>query len=60
VRKAVRDHAARNEVHLIVTRAGIRQRIAGVLSGSNSMLDLFNPPSPVLLIHPGITANPAN
>ena len=58
MRRAVRDYAAKGNVHLIVTRAGIGQRIAGFLNGSNSLLDLFKRPalSPVLLIHPGMAA----
>jgi nucleotide-binding universal stress UspA family protein len=58
VRSAVRDYAAKGDVHLIVTRAGIGQRIAGFLSGSTSLFDLFkrSAVSPVLLIHPGVAA----
>jgi hypothetical protein len=54
MRSAVRNYAAKGDVHLIVTRAGIGQRIAGVFNGSNSLFDLFKRPvlSPVLLIHP--------
>jgi hypothetical protein len=54
MRSAVRNYAAKGDVHLIVTRAGIGQRIAGFLNGSNSLFDLFKRPvlSPVLLIHP--------
>jgi len=58
MRSAVRDYAAKGDVHLIVTRAGIGQRIVGFLNGSNSLFDLFKRPalSPVLLIHPGMAA----
>jgi hypothetical protein len=54
MRSAVRNYAAKGDVHLIVTRAGIGQRIDGFLNGSNSLFDLFKRPvlSPVLLIHP--------
>jgi hypothetical protein len=54
--RAVRSHALNGDVHLIMTRAGIGQRIAGFLNGSSSLFDLFKPPAepPVLLIHPGI------
>jgi hypothetical protein len=58
MRRAVRNYAAKGDVHLIVTRTGIGQRIAGFLNGSNSLLDLFKRPalSPVLLIHPRMAA----
>jgi len=58
MRSAVQGYAAKGDVHLIVTRAGIGQRIAGFLNGSNSLFDLFKRPalSPVLLIHPGMAA----
>jgi hypothetical protein len=58
MRSAVRDYTAKGDIHLIVTRAGIGQRIAGFLNGSNSLFDLFRRPavSPVLLIHPGVAA----
>jgi hypothetical protein len=58
MRGAVKGHATKGDVHLIVTSASIGQRIAGVLSGSNSLLDLFKRPvlSPVLLIHPASAA----
>lgn len=56
MRNAVKEYAAKGDVHLIVTSASIGQRIAGVLNGSNSLLDLFKRPalSPVLLVHPGM------
>ena len=56
--RAVRSHALNGDVHLIMTRAGIGQRIAGFLNGSRSLFDLFKgtAKSPVLLIHPGIVA----
>jgi hypothetical protein len=54
MRNAVQVYAAKGNVHLIVTRASTIERIAGILSGSNSLLDLFKRSvlSPVLLIHP--------
>jgi hypothetical protein len=54
IRNAVQVYAAKGDVHLIVTRASTIERIAGILSGSNSLLDLFKRSvlSPVLLIHP--------
>ena len=54
MRNAVQVYAAKGDVHLIVTRASTIERIAGILSGSNSLLDLFKRSvlSPVLLIHP--------
>lgn len=56
MRNAVKEYATKGDVHLIVTSASIGQRIAGVLNGSNSLLDLFKRPalSPVLLVHPGM------
>lgn len=58
LRKAVQNYTATGAVHLIVTRGGIVQRIAGFLNGSNSLFDLFKRPalSPVLLIQPGMAA----
>jgi hypothetical protein len=57
LRKAARAHAINGDVHLIMTRAGICQRIASFLSGSDSLLDLLAPSkSPVLLTHPGTAA----
>jgi hypothetical protein len=51
---AIKDYTARGDVHLIVTAAGIGQRIAGLFDGSNSLFELFKRPSflPVVLIHP--------
>jgi hypothetical protein len=58
LKKAVRSHTLNGDVHLIMTRAGIGQRIAGFLNGSSSLFDLFKRPtvSTVLLIHPGMAA----
>lgn len=55
LKKAVKIHTANGDVHLIMTRAGIGQWIAGFLNGSSSLFDLFKRPvkEPVLLIHPG-------
>jgi hypothetical protein len=52
--RAIREYAAKGDVHLIVSRAGIGQKIAGLLSGNSSLFDLFKRASfePVLLIHP--------
>jgi hypothetical protein len=54
LRAAIKSYTANGDVHLIVTGAGIGQRIAGFLNGSNSLFELFKRPSlfPVLLIHP--------
>jgi len=51
---AIKDYTARGDVYLIVTAAGIGQRIAGLFNGSNSLFELFKRPSflPVVLIHP--------
>ena len=58
LKKAVRSHTVNGDVHLIMTRAGIAQRIAGFLNGSSSLVDLFKRPArtPVLLIHLGMAA----
>ena len=58
MRRAVQDYAAKGHVHLIVTRAGIGQRIAGLLDGSSSLFELLKRPnvSTVLLTHPGLAA----
>lgn len=58
LKKAVRSHTASGDVHLIMKRAGIGQRIAGFLDGSSSLFELFKRPtvSTVLLIHPGMAA----
>ena len=57
-RRLVRDCVAQDDVHLIVTRVGMAQRIADLLNGSHSLLGVFKRPplSPVLLIHPAMTA----
>jgi hypothetical protein len=54
MRSAVEEYATKGDIHLIVTRASTIERIAGILSGSNSLLDLFKRSvlSPVLVIHP--------
>jgi hypothetical protein len=54
MRSAVEEYATKGDIHLIVTRASTIEWIAGVFSGSNSLLDLFKRSvlSPVLLIHP--------
>jgi hypothetical protein len=58
LKKAVRTHTINGDVHVILTRANIFQRIASIVDGSNSLFDLFKRPalSPVLLIHPGVAA----
>ena len=58
LKKAVRSHTASGDVHLIMQRAGIGQRIAGFLDGSSSLFELFKQPtvSTVLLTHPGMAA----
>ena len=58
LKKRIRSHALTGDVHLIMTRAGIGQLIAGLLNGTNSLFDLFKRTtvSPVLLIHPGMAA----
>lgn len=58
LKKAVRTHTLNGDVHLIMTRAGVGQKIAGLLTGSNSLFDLFKRPSfsPVFLIHPSTVA----
>jgi len=58
LKKTLRNYTANGDVYLIMTRAGIGQRIAEFLNGSNSIVDLFKRPSasPVLLVHPGMTA----
>ncbi len=55
---AVRHYAAEGDVHLIVTRASVAQRFAGLFGGGNSLFGLFKRPSfsPVLLIHPRTVA----
>jgi hypothetical protein len=58
MRSALQDYVAKGDVHLIVSRAGIGRKIAGLLTGNNSFWDLFKRPSfsPVLLIHPSTVA----
>jgi hypothetical protein len=57
LKHAVRSYTAKGDVHLILTRASVWQRIASFLSGSDSLFDLFAPSkSPVLLTHPGTAA----
>jgi hypothetical protein len=58
LKKAVRSHTGSGDVHLILQRAGIGQRIAGLLDGSSSLFELFKRPtvSTVLLTHPGMAA----
>jgi hypothetical protein len=58
LKKAVRSHTINGDVHLIMTRAGIMERIAGLLNGSSSLFELFKRPtvSTVLLTHPGVAA----
>lgn len=53
-RSVVRDHAAKGDVHLIVTRAGIGDWIARLFDGTSSIFKWFKRPSlsPVLLINP--------
>ena len=54
MRRAVREYAAKSETHLIMSRAGIGQKIAALLNGRSSLFGLFKRPSfsPVLLINP--------
>jgi hypothetical protein len=54
MRSVLRSYAAKGDVYLIVTRASIWQKIAGLLTGDNSLWGLFKRPtfSPVLLMHP--------
>lgn len=56
--RAIREYAAKGDVHLILSRAGIGRKIAGLITGNNSLWDLFKRPSfdPVLLIHPTTVA----
>ena len=55
LKKAVRSHTASGDVHLVMTRASMGQRIAGFLNGSSSLFESFKRPT-VLLIHPGMAA----
>jgi hypothetical protein len=54
MRSAVHDYAAKGDVHLIVTRAGIGDWIARLFDGTNSVFKWFKRPSfsPVMLINP--------
>ena len=58
IRSAVHERMTKGGVHLIVTRAGILEKIARLFNGTNSLLDLFKQPveSAVLMIHPGVGA----
>jgi hypothetical protein len=51
LKKAVRSHTTNGDVHLIMTRAGIGDRIAALVDGITSVSNLFKRPkfSPVLL-----------
>ena len=54
LKKAVRSHTLNGDVHLIMTRAGIRDWIARLFDGTNSIFKCFKGPSfsPVILINP--------
>ena len=54
LRAAIKSYTDKGDVHLIVTGAGIGQRIGGFFNGSHSLFELFKRPSfmPVVLIHP--------
>ena len=54
LRKAIKNHAPKVGVSLVMTHAGIGQWIAGFFNGMNPVLGLFKRPafSPVLLIQP--------
>jgi len=54
MRSVVRDQAAKGDVHLIVTRAGIGDWIARLSDGALSVFKWFRRPSfsPVMLINP--------
>jgi len=58
MRRAIREYAAKSETHLIMSRAGIGQKIAALLTGRSSLFGLFKRPSfsPVLLINPATVA----
>ena len=58
MRRALREYAAKSETHLIVSGAGIGQKIAARLNGRSSLFGLFKRPSfsSVLLIQPGAFA----
>jgi hypothetical protein len=51
LKKAVRSHTINGDVHLLVTRAGLGDRIAALVDGTSSFSKLFKRPrfSPVLL-----------
>ena len=51
LKKAVRSHMVNGDVHLIMTRAGLGDRIAALVDGTSSFSKLFKRPrfSPVLL-----------
>ena len=54
LKKAVRSHTLNGDVHLIMTRAGIGDRIARLFDGTNSIFKWFKRSSfsPVMLINP--------
>jgi len=54
LKKAVRSHMLNGDVHLIMTRAGIGDWIAGLFDGITSVSKWFKRPSfyPVMLINP--------
>jgi hypothetical protein len=54
LKKAVRSHTLNGDVHLIMTRTGIGNRIARFFEGTNSIFKWFKCPSfsPVMLISP--------
>ncbi|HWP57367.1 MAG TPA: hypothetical protein VNL14_05730 [Candidatus Acidoferrales bacterium] len=54
LKKAIKSHATKGTVNLVMTRAGIGQWIAGLFNGMNPVLRLLKRPSfsPVLLIQP--------
>jgi hypothetical protein len=54
LKKAIRSHTLNGDVHLIMTRAGLRDWIARLFDGTNSIFKWFKRPSfsPVMLINP--------
>src|SRR5262245_26667896 len=54
LKKAVRRHTLNGNVHLIITRAGLRDWITRLFDGTNSVFKWFKRPSfsPVMLINP--------
>jgi hypothetical protein len=54
LKRAMRSHTLNGDVHLIMTRADIRDWIARLFDGTNSIFKCFKGPSfsPVLLINP--------